>query len=187
MRTMCHSVRSFWRKWLTTTEGNSSMEKHTEPIADSGIWILCDIDGTIADDKERLYIVKEARADGQEPNWDLYHEASQYDVPMANIRKLVWQLSRFSSIAFVTARPEKWRELTQTWLSKVLLHTQIDFQLYMRADDDLRSSVEVKRDILLNEFDLKGRKVWLAIDNHPANVDMFRANGIETLQAGGIY
>ena len=53
----------------------------------------------------------------------------------------------------------------------------VDEQLYMRAENDFRSSAEVKRDILLHDI-LPKYNVLFAVDDEEDNIKMFQTLGI---------
>ena len=148
----------------------------------SELWVICDIDGTISDDRERRYLVNQSGL-GLKPNWDLYHEASQYDPPIQSMVDLIQKLSKTCPIVFMTGRPYKYEAITRRWLHNNFPEFDPRFALLMRLDNDTRPSVKVKQEQLEQIFLEKGRKVLLAIDNDFSNVEMFRSKGIPTIYA----
>lgn len=87
---------------------------------------------------------------------------------------------------FVSGRKEKYRKITtsqiKAWNHRSAFRT--NFRLYMRADDDFRSDVELKREIYENYIKDK-YDVFCAIDDRKCIVDLWRSLGIFTLDVGG--
>jgi LNS2 (Lipin/Ned1/Smp2). len=125
---------------------------------------LCDIDGTIAHRGDRspydLTIV----------------DQDTVDATMAIIITCLYRCGY--TIVFTSGREETARELTHAWL---LRHIDImDFDLMMRVTGDDRQDAVVKKEMLdaaAAAYDIIG-----AFDDRNRVVDMWRANGIKTLQ-----
>jgi len=132
------------------------------------IW---DIDNCIADDSWRIpYIDWSAR--DPDARYDPYHALSLADAP-GNVD--VWASMRTTGAhpVFVTSRPERFRPLTVEWLEQ---HFGIAVpRLLMRANDDHRPSVEVKRALIDVHFDLRPANVLAAFDDRADIVEMYRS------------
>lgn len=143
------------------------MENPTSVFNDLLPWILCDIDGTISDDINRRYVLD---IPDKEPDWDLYHEASRYDLPFPRMIELINTLSEHANFAFITGRPEKWRAITRLWLN---IHIKFPYELYMRPDDSRERAHLLKRAIVFEHFS-PPRRVWLAFEDHKPIIKMYR-------------
>lgn len=132
--------------------------------------IIFDIDGTLADNKYREKILQE-----NPNNWDKYYEGIENDF----VSLPVWLL--FQSIAndlkydiiVVTARSEKYYDITSEWLiNRGLVYKM----LFMRSVDDKRPDFEVKKSIL--DLIQKEYKVLYAVEDKESVAEMYRKNGI---------
>lgn len=129
--------------------------------------LAIDIDNTLADSAWR---------DSLKPNWDEYHQASANDKPHSCMVELINSLEQSHWIICITTRPERWRQLTMTWLLKHKIN--ID-ELLMRPDDDFRSSPELKLEIIKSYLEDN----VIAIDDREDVVTAYRGAGITALQA----
>lgn len=164
--------------------------------------IIFDIDGTLADNKERLkHILRgEKHKDFTPKDWEEFHDGVHLDDPIASVlfvcRALI--LSPCGPpVIFITGRMEKTRVKTQAWLSLHLSHVppslfhdgQGDMRgkslaLYMRGDDDFRDPVITKEEVLdriLVETDLFP---ILAFEDNPKVSAMWRRRGIAVAHVG---
>ena len=104
-------------------------------------YIVFDLDGCIADDRRRRPLLKNG--------YDAYHSDMTND-PVVNADAV---LAAYETdgicVVFLTARPEKWRHQTESWLLKNFPDTgEADTVLIMRKDDDVRGSVELKTEAI---------------------------------------
>ena len=77
--------------------------------------VICDIDGTIADNSHRQHYLLGKK------DWKNFFLAIDKDKPILKILKKIECLYQDGfQIIFVTGRPEEYRELTQKWLKKYL-------------------------------------------------------------------
>lgn len=104
-------------------------------------YIIFDLDGCLADDRRRRPLLTSG--------YDAYH-ADMINDPVAN-REMVERAfhAKGCRLVFLTARPEKWRGHTETWIKRAFPFLAVgikacDFGLIMRADDDHRGSVALK-------------------------------------------
>lgn len=147
--------------------------------------IIVDIDGTIALDKHGEIIPTDFTREG----WNEFHKhMDMYDsdrfIPIWSTINLVEQFEVYNYddiyTFFVTAREDtgngKIRANTFEFLEKHFINV-FENQLYMRAENDFRSSAEVKRDILLHDI-LPNYDVLLAVDDEEDNIKMFQSLGI---------
>lgn len=77
----------------------------------------------------------------------------------------------------VTGRPETYRKITEQWL--IWNHIEYD-NLYMRSENDCRSDVDVKREILQKireQYD-----VSFVFDDRTSVVKMWREEGLVCFQ-----
>ena len=131
---------------------------------------IVDVDGTLVDVSSVRHHVA-----GKKRNFELFLSESAHcpPVPMA----LTWVEEMHDSghhILVVTARMEKWRGLTHTWLGRHL--TRPHTELVMRADGDYRPDYEVKREIhaeLASRYDIRA-----ACDDNPNVVQLWNELGI---------
>ncbi len=139
---------------------------------------IVDIDGTLADITHRLHFIE-----GDTKDWDSFFAACKDDKPIMNMKTIVFCLSAFDDVIFVSGRPEKSRQDTEAWLNDLGFE---EYQLYMRKDGDHREDYKVKEEILAEIQ--KDYEVIAAIDDRKQVVDMWRRHGILTLQcAEGDY
>ena len=147
--------------------------------------IIVDIDGTIALDKHGEIIPTDFTREG----WNDFHKhMDMYNadrfIPIWSTIDMVKCIVNDSlgtiAIFFVTAREDtgkgKIRDNTLELLTNYFPYV-VDEQLYMRAENDFRSSAEVKRDILLHDI-LPKYNVLLAVDDEEDNIKMFQTLGI---------
>ena len=105
--------------------------------------ILVDIDHTISAAWDRDPMI------GVE-SWDEYHNASKSDQPIQHMANLVNDLAWAGyNIIGMTARPEKWRQLTLDWLIK---HGIVMHELLMRPDDAFHPAPEIKVNLAKQRF-----------------------------------
>lgn len=130
--------------------------------------IIFDIDGTLADPKDRLHFL-------EKKDWNSFYDACLDDAPIHHVIYLLQELKKNHRIIILTGRPERIRDKTLQWLKA----NNISFdEIYFRKDGDYRPDYEIKEEILkaLN------RSIWFAVDDRKQVVDMFRRNNILCLQ-----
>lgn len=98
---------------------------------------ICDLDGTICDDRHRLHLIKRSGPD----RWDDYHAACMADRFMN-----AGCVAAPQTILFFTARPEKYRAMTEAWLG---FNGLCPRNLKMRGDHDHSPSDIIKERMLL--------------------------------------
>jgi len=141
-------------------------------------YIIFDLDGCIADDRERLSLIDHSQPDP----WAKYHEGC-YSDPLIN--KTWVRMGRFICTPIVfTARPECVREQTASWLRDV---ARLDVKwLFMRPDGDNHTpSVELKERFLLHCFNRHGigpESISMALDDRIDVLAMYKEYTILTRQ-----
>lgn len=134
--------------------------------------ILIDVDHTISN-----AFWRDAMIGGP---WDEYHAASFDDKPIEDIVRLLTALSLDGNeIVGITARPEKWRQLTMSWLLRN--NVPMD-ELLMRPDDAFRPSAEIKMELAKARFKSLKDQVAFIMDDRDDVIAAFRAEGITCLQ-----
>lgn len=133
--------------------------------------VIFDVDGTLADvSGVRHYVL----ADPRRKDFDAFHAAASYVPAHADVVDLARRVKREGrAVVVVTARSERWRYRTATWLQK----WDVPFDhLLMRRDGDHRKDVEVKREILAK---IRARyEVVLAVDDNPSVIALWQEERI---------
>jgi len=141
------------------------------------MFLLCDIDGTVADNSHRTPYIA-----GKPKNWDAFHDSAKVmaDLP---ITRALWVIKNRllplygGKFIFLTGRPARLRGVTKAWLKT---HGSIHIaespaenaaghpHLSMRPDNDYRSSVEFKESFIKT---LRGP--FLFLDDDERNIEMY--------------
>lgn len=137
--------------------------------------VIFDIDGTLADATHRLHHVTGGRRD-----WDAFFAGMADDTAIEPICDLLTNFIGKTAIVLCSGRPEKYRGVTDEWLRRTAGIVRYD-ALYMRPDGDHRADHVVKAE-LLARMRADGYEPWLAVDDRPSIVAMWRENGITCLQ-----
>lgn len=136
--------------------------------------VIFDIDGTLSDNSKRQLILLENKHD-----WKQFFKDMGDDVPNEDIVEM-YDLIKNSNkykMFIVSARPNQYRELTEQWL----IWNDIEFDvLYMRPENDQRSDLHVKREIL-REIQ-KEHDVRFVFDDRSSVVQMWRDEGLTCFQ-----
>lgn len=134
--------------------------------------VICDIDGTIADNSHRQHYLEGKR------DWKSFFEGIENDKPILKILKKIEYLYQDGfQIIFVTGRPEEYRELTQKWLKKYL---NVNFSLFMRKNNDRRDKVQIKKEIF--EKNIKGLNIFLVFENDETLCNLWASFGLEVFK-----
>lgn len=138
--------------------------------------VLVDCDGTLADVSDIRHHVRPPQR-----NFDAFHNESVNCPPNPEVVTLTQVAARSGlDVVIVTARKARFRHHTAWWLA---LHDVPSVAMFMRSDHDQRRDVEVKRDMLR-----RIRQTWtpvLAVDDNPAILTLWQAEGIPTLRVPG--
>jgi hypothetical protein len=135
--------------------------------------IIVDIDGTLANSKQRHQL---ATKSDDTINWDLLYDYNNVieDKPIQYIIDSVkiWKQLGYKIVLF-TSRPERIREATEYWLSKYEIPYD---ELYMRSiEDHYIKDTELKLK-MYNEF--VDEEVLFAIEDKQEIIDVWKRLGI---------
>lgn len=149
--------------------------------------LVLDIDGTLADVSHREHFVdKENPTEEDWANFDA-PENVEKDVPYPEAQEAFEIIKDvFDDIVFLSGRMAKQRELTEDWLSEHYGVDTDESNLYLRGDDDLRKSTEIKKEAieaLLIEYQDED---FVFVDDKPENVEMMGEFGL-ALRAPGCW
>ena len=137
--------------------------------------VLFDIDGTLTDNSHRQHFLTSSPK-----RWDEFFDKMNDDRPNEGVVSLYRTLfqSGCYDIVLVTARPERFRFVTENWLCR---HEIECAKLLMRADEDFRPDAEIKQEMLgklTSSFD----EIAFIIDDRTQAVRMWRSLGLTCLQ-----
>ena len=136
--------------------------------------VLCDLDHTISNAGWR---------DKYLGDWDYYHSLLIRDLPIQEVIQVVWSLQDLGANIFgLTARPSKWRTLTEEWLRDV---AGICFQdILMRDDDGFHPSAEMKWRLVLERWPNfpNTNDTFILLEDRDDVCQKFYAAGITVLQ-----
>lgn len=140
-------------------------------------YIICDIDGTLANvDHRQMY--------AQIGEWDRFHEDCHLDIPYGDMINIIKLITLHPSIGIIglTGRPEKMRSITMNWLSNQGLMFD---HLFMRPNDDYSKDLDLKISALEEFFQSKMgvlNSVLCVFDDRDKLVEGLRNYGLTVLQ-----
>ena len=133
--------------------------------------ILCDIDGTIANNDHRQHFLQGKK------DWDGFFSELINDEPIIRIiKKINAYHDEGKNIIFLTGRPERFRYSTTLWLKE---NFEFEFKLLMRKDSDYRNKLEVKEEIFNENF--SSNDIECIFDNDKDLIKMWNEKGIKTV------
>lgn len=139
-------------------------------------FVLCDIDGTVADCEHRRDFVT-----GEKKDWKGFFGAMQADKPR---REVIEMLKKYADdghkIIFLTARPEDYRKVTENWIELFVasnLPKGSVLTIIMRNSGDSRPDTEVKQQMLEKYFKDK-YPIETMIDDRPSVIRMWKEQGV---------
>jgi hypothetical protein len=137
-------------------------------------YVLLDLDNCIADDAWRIPRINWSRAD-QFGRYHDYHSLSPWDT-LHN--PAILERHRGDKIIIMTTRPVWYRIMTEHWLHLKGIQPA---HILMRNNDDVRTSVQVKRLQVcwLSEYRITLGQIVAAYDDRPEICAMYRSFGIE--------
>ena len=140
-------------------------------------FVICDIDGTVADCEHRKHHLS-----GEKKDWKSFFSDMKSDTPRTEV---IEQLREYHDngheVVFVSARPEDYRNVTESWLNE---HVHINYvNLIMRRSGDKRLDTEVKEQIFKTYFDGK-YPIEVVFDDRPSIVRMWRSHGLNVIDVG---
>ena len=135
--------------------------------------VLCDIDGTIANNDHRQHYLKGKK------DWDGFFSELINDEPIFPIiNKVIEEHNAGKNIIFLTGRPERYRKSTILWLKR---YFNFDLEILMRKDTDRRDKLITKKEMFEQNFDKEN--IELIIDNDKDLLNMWREMNIATIDA----
>jgi phosphoglycolate phosphatase-like HAD superfamily hydrolase len=149
-----------------------------EDPLEAGSAVIFDLDGVLADAQGRQHHLEWGRRD-----WDAFFEACGDDPVIEEVEALLALLDPGLGVLLVTARPQRVRDLTLSWLDHHSLRWDL---LIMRPTRDFAPADQFKRDVVeeLREEDFVLR---LAVEDDPRNRDMYVAAGVPCLYVHSGY
>jgi|SRR6478735_855291 len=133
--------------------------------------IIFDMDGTLCDVQAIRHYVR-----GDNQNFDAFHKASLWCPPNYDVLEAAQgHASDGYHITIVTARDEKYRDVTEDWLDKYKVPYDV---MYMRPWGDRRKDRDVKIEIL-EEIRASNLNPVLAYDDNPHVIAMWKEHGID--------
>jgi len=138
---------------------------------------IVDLDNCVSDDHWRLELIN-LELPVINDRYKLYHEYCHLDTP-GESRDYVLELAKRYKLIVFTSRPEAVRSKTLHWLEKWNIPTT---QLFMRYDNDHRSSVLIKRTMLRMARQYHNCNVQFAIDDRQDILDMYLAEGVPSVK-----
>lgn len=137
---------------------------------------IVDLDGCISDDRWRRSLIVpltpgEKRWEDDHKRFERYHAMIPYD-RLANLHELRYNCTPI----ILTSRPLAYREMTMWWLQEKGIRP---LHIIFRNNNDLRPSVEVKRDMVrwlfdYNMYGVQREEVLDAIDDRRDIVKMYQ-------------
>tara|TARA_B100000424_G_C22544998_1_gene310173 strand:- start:48 stop:482 length:435 start_codon:yes stop_codon:yes gene_type:complete len=134
--------------------------------------IICDIDGTIADNNHRQSLLNNN-------NWDKFFLEMKNDLPIYPvINKVIDEFQDGKEIIFLTGRPSNYEKETNEWLKK---YFTFEYKLVMRRENDRRNKLIVKKELFLNNFSVN--EIDYVIDNDAELLHQWKELGLRALDA----
>lgn len=140
--------------------------------------ILFDLDGVLCDNSHRAHLVPPKHLQHKNSAWYDYISACDKDTVIAAGAALYRALMRTHYVVIVTSRQEVFRGKTERWL-----HTEFGghHDIIHRANYD-ESNPACFKETILKDLVKRGHEIIFAVDDDPAIVEMYNANGIHTFQ-----
>lgn len=159
---------------------NGLVQTQNKKFECEGEYIICDIDGTLANIDHRLHYIKNINNDNEwRKDWNTFFDSCIHDEPRNEIVSLVKDSYKGYPVVLVTGRPESIRHLTVEWLNGWGIEYDA---LLMREAGDRRPDYIVKAEILANY--LERDKVKVVIDDRPRVVTMWREANLDVINVG---
>jgi len=136
--------------------------------------VIIDLDGTLADCRHRLHLVKEKK-------WDEFHAGCKFDEPNAWCVDLVMKYIMDYQVIFLTGRSDSVKDLTEKWLKKHLGIFPDSYVLHMRPHKDHRPDYVFKEEIY-TEYIKDTWDVVFCLEDRDRVIKMWRRLGLVALQ-----
>jgi hypothetical protein len=143
-----------------------------------GAAVVFDIDGVLADASGRQHHLAGLRRD-----WDAFFAECGEDPIIPEVARLLELLSDDLVVVLLTARPARVRAQTLAWLASRELRYDL---LVMREHGDALSATDFKRAETMG-LRRYGFELRLAVEDDPANLEMFESEGVPCLYVHSGY
>lgn len=139
--------------------------------------VLCDLDGTLCNIKHRLHHVK----GDKKKDWDSFFAGIAQDTLNTDVHLMLNDYrAKGRKIFFISARPEKFRMVTEQWLA---WNGATPYEaLFMRANSDARPDTEIKSAMYDKYF--SRLPVEAVIDDRPSVIRMWQNKGLNVVDVG---
>lgn len=137
--------------------------------------IICDLDGTLADDSHRAVHLHPAEV----RDWDLYYSLCHLDKPNHAVIAILQRFVHSHDIFILTGRIQRTQATTVDWLER---HDVPYHYLQMRGDHDRTEDTDLKIDWAVKLFDLKPERVLFVLEDRRRVVDAWRKSGYRCFQ-----
>ena len=125
--------------------------------------ILCDIDGTVADNSHRQHFLEGKK------DWDDFFDALDLDEPIYEIiNKMNDEHNQGREIIFLTGRPERYRDPTENWLKQ---YFNFPLRVVMRPNDNKKNKLLTKKEMFEQNFNID--EIFYVIDNDEDLLNMW--------------
>lgn len=144
-------------------------------------YILCDLDGTLADITHRL-----AYAHGETKDWGKFFSLISEDKLREDVAQMISDYANDGyDIIFLSARPDTYKKQTLLWIIQHMEGRLPNgfLTLIMRRGNDKRPDVEVKKDLLDMHFPDRSL-IKMVVDDRPSVIRMWRENGLPVTDVG---
>lgn len=139
-------------------------------------FVVCDIDGTIADIEHRRHYVT-----GEKKDWKGFFSEMHKDTVRENVHDMLKNYHELGyEILFVSARPETYREVTEAWLDLMVDVPYVG--VLMRPANDKGADTDTKYKIYKEM--LAKYNVLLVIDDRPSVIRMWEGCGLTVIDVG---
>ena len=135
--------------------------------------VILDLDDTLADARRRMPLWGD---------WDAFYKDAINDPPIEEMCNLARLLTQCYGVTIITAREEKYRDMTERWLAKHRINYN---KLIMRREEDRKvKSPEFKIQAAIEHIGPNfAERIALVIDDREDVLANFRVHGVVTLQA----
>ena len=134
--------------------------------------ILCDIDGTIANNDHRQHFLEGKK------DWDGFFSELINDEPIFPIiNKVIEEHNSGKDIIFLTGRPERYRYSTTLWLKE---YFNFELKILMRKNNDQNNKLKVKKEIFEKNF--RVNDIDYVIDNDKELLKQWEDMGIDVYE-----
>ena len=140
--------------------------------------VIMDLDGVLCDNSHRAHLVPPADQQHRNEAWQPFVAECANDAPIAAGVAMLRMVSRDYPVVVVTSRQEIFYHETYAWCRKHL--PKVPETIFRRADDH-SSPADYKRSVL-ERLRRYGHTIAFAIDDDPAIVAMYNAEGVPTFQ-----